>query len=158
MLMPWKPRGPNDPAPKKVQLAVYATEEDRNRVVISTLMTMPYEPYSTEASRIYMEGLMEAKLPGGYALVHTGPLLGQYMFLDYILKWTRTFNTENGMPYAWRTWEKSHYVGAYGKDGDRIAAGRSPCNRGDNLRDVIRRTMPDFMDGRFREKGVIYEE
>lgn len=154
MLQPWKPRSVNDPRKWNVRLLVLAEESHRDTLATWAMMRRDLGSYR-ESLHGFCKGLYQVNLRGGYGIVHLShgafPMsvdnsLFKMCFIDQIWE----YNSEAGWPYAWRTHEHYHH------SGPKIDAGKSKCARGTNLKDVIKRSMPDLLDRSYTEKGVVY--
>lgn len=163
MFDPWKPRGSPDPVKHTVAILLMAYEGHRDAVAMAALMTpIPVaDTYDYDLNRLTMERIRRITLRGGYGLVMALPhnrydpdfRYGRFVrcFQERVIARAREFHTEAGWPYAWRV---SRLAGV-----DRYEeTGRSPDNRGDNLRTVIKVSIRDLWDGSYREKGVEYSE
>lgn len=157
MLTPYRPRGPSDPKKYDIGVLAFREEGHRDSVLMAYVMTTPAREYLTD--RIFirtnaertLERLHPVRLAGAHALVLRSPVgAGVSGFRD-IVNITRQFNTDMGMPYAWRIARYDSYTQI-----NAIEAGRSPDNFGSNLRDAIRRSIADLCDGSFKEQGVTY--
>jgi hypothetical protein len=145
MLDPWKPRGAGERTKVNVGILIFPYESQRDAVVMSAIMCGP------QRSSISVSELRLARsiaLRGGYGIVSRP--VNAFLFKELFLDRAREFHTEAGWPYAWRIAR----AGSYGYE--RVEAGRSPDTRGQNLRDVIKRSIDDLIDGTYKEKGVTY--
>jgi hypothetical protein len=153
MLKPWKPLGNKSVG---TALLVLATEEHRDALLMTVSM-LP-TPYHYDHRRVIGEYYQTVNLRGGYGIImqvgrDPRPGLSAYgldAFRTLILPWARTFHTEQGRPYAWRL-ERDYLLG------NQTEAGRSPDNRGQNLRDTLKRSFSDLRDRTYKEKGVTYD-
>ena len=153
MIEPWKPRGPQDRKWSGAALLVLATEEHRDAMLV-TMFMLPNPPFY-DHRRVLLAAFQTVNLRGGYGIIAKIMEPGQTAyatetFRHMLLPWARTFHTEHGRPYAWRI--TKNYLGS-----PNIEAGRSPDNRGQNLKEVLKRSFPDLLDGTYKEKGVTYE-
>jgi hypothetical protein len=151
MIEPWKPRGPQDKKPTGAALLVLATEEHRDAMLV-TMFMLPPPPFH-DHRRTLATMFRTVNLRGGYGIIlpigQTQTNHGTVIFRDMLLPWARRFHTEQGKPYAWRI--TKNYLGGHNTE-----AGRSPDNRGQNLKEVLKRSFPDLIDGTYKEKGVTY--
>jgi hypothetical protein len=143
MLDPWKPIGASEKTKSSVGILIFPYESQRDAVVMAAIMCGP------QRSAVSVSELRQTRLitlRGGYGIVARP--LNEYLFKELFVDRARAFHTEAGWSYAWRIVRS----GGYGSD----AAGRSPDMRGTNLRETIRRSMDDLIDGTYKEKGVTY--
>lgn len=158
LLKPWQPVGPSDRKKYNVAVLVMAEESHRDAIEMAALLSDNdlVRPTSIYDSQLF-DRLQKVDLRGGYGIVFTNPS-GMNCAPDFsrfthsFIRRAREYHIEVGWPYAFR--KVGHYN--YGSPAPLIEAGRSPDMRGTNLRDVIRRSIDDLIDGTYKEKGVAY--
>ena len=147
MIAPWKPRGPQDRTKEDLGILIFPYESQRDAVVMAAIMC---GPVSGRVSPNEVQQVRTITLRGGYGIV--GRPVNGYVFKEMFVDRARAFHTEAGWSYAWRL------VYVRGRSyGHSTEAGRSPDMRGVNLKDVMKRSIDDLIDGTYKEKGVTYE-